>query len=265
MTTISVQDLQNIAVQCTSDFFNHNTPLNESLAKQASDLGLNSDQLQRAVEATNTLTYLKGLESSKDRTSEFPVADYKEIVKLASVPESIIKATREGETKGVEKKAALFSPKPSKLEIEQELIKKAESKLEFEFPQLTDQEKIVYLQKYAQINKRALETAKENLEYNALQLVKLAKDIKAHPQGLEHLSASNIEDSQFTKVAELIFGKKEKRLDFVTGMFKAAQIQTTQQFVDLYKEAEALYGEVEYRSEVRDKLIELEKQAFSRP
>lgn len=249
MAQITVHELQEIAVQCTSDFFNKDIPLNTSLAKQASYRGLNSDQLQRAVEATNTLTYLKSIDVAKDRTSEFPVADYKEIVKIASIPESMLSPTQ-GEIEAVqipvEKQASV-----------------AGDELAFTFPELTEGEKFLHLTKYAQINKRALERAEDDLEVTGLHLVKLAGEIKRNPQGLEHLSATSLEDASFEKVATLIFGKETKRLDFVSGMFKSAQISTAQSFVDMYKQAETLYKEIDYRIDASKKIDEeLEKLAF---
>lgn len=251
MAQITVQELQEIAVQCTSDFFNKEIPLNTSLAKQASFRGLNSDQLQRAVEATNTLTYLKSIDVAKDRTTEFPVADYKEIVKMASIPESILApGLNTGST---------VEPSP----VEKQASVNVEDKMAFSFPTLTPMEQFVHLRKYAQINNRALERAKDDLEIAGLQLVKLAKEIKQNPQGLEHLSATSIEDDKFEKVAGLVFGKEVKRLDFVSGMFKSAQINSAQSFVDLYKQAETLYGEVEYRTKAQTQIEQgLEKVSF---
>jgi hypothetical protein len=259
MAQITVHDLQNIAVDCTTQFFNNNTPLNESLAKQASDMGLNSDQLQRAVEATNTLTYLKGIEVSKDRTSEFPVADYQEIVKMASLPKSLRNnpVVSGGTTGGVEKQATLNPTDSGKV------VAEAESSLAYSFPELTPAEQRVHLTKYAQINSRALERAKDDLEITGLNLVKLAKEIKADPQGLEHLSATSLKDEDFVKVAGLVFGKEVKRLDFVSGMFKSAEISKAQSFVDMYKQAGTLYDEVQYRIKADGQLREgLEKLAF---
>lgn len=252
MANISIQDLQDIAVRCTSDFFNNNVPLNESLAKQASDLGLNSDQLQRAIEATNTLTYLKGVDAAKDRTAEFPVADYAEIVKLASIPESLQK----------EASAQEVVVKPSAAEKFNTLVKQAESGLTFTFPELSQAEQKMHLLKQASINKRALEDAEINLDIAGRRLVKLASELKKHPQGLEHLSATDISNSDFEKIASLVFGPGTKRKDYVAGMFKSAQLSTAQEFAGLYKEAQTLFSEVEYRRAKRDEIEKLEKVAF---
>lgn len=85
-------NLQNIAARCTAVFLNKQASLSEALAKEAMDLELNPDQIKRAIEATNTVAYLKQLEDSPDRTFEFPVADYKEVIAKMVLPEQVSSA-----------------------------------------------------------------------------------------------------------------------------------------------------------------------------
>ena len=83
------ENLQNIAARCTAIFLTKQASLSEALAKEAMDLELNPDQIHRAIEATNTVAYLKQLEESPDRTFEFPVADYKEVIAKMVLPEEV--------------------------------------------------------------------------------------------------------------------------------------------------------------------------------
>lgn len=245
MANISIPELQEIAVQCTSDFFNNNTPLNESLAKQASLRDLNSDQLQRAIEATNTLTYLKSIDVAKDRTSEFPVANYSEIVKLACIPESLQKIA--------EFETAKVGP---------DLVKQAEDAMFVSEVSVLESQKPGYIYKLARITGRALEDAKIDLSIQGEKLIKIAKEIKADPQAIEHLSASSATSQEFTKIASLIFGSELKRKDFVTGMFKSAEISTAQSFVDNFRQAQDLFNKVNHLEKSHTKLAEMEKLAF---
>ena len=255
MANISVQELQEIAIQCTSDFFNNDIPLNVGLAKQASLRDLNSDQLKRAVEATNTLTHLKGIEVSKDRTSEFPVAQYDEILKLACIP---------GADKTEMSKAASATDSIEFTPITfDSLLKEAEEKLEYSgLPEMSQDQKLAQLQKFAQVSKRALDDVQFELGSVTGELLKMAKQLRKDPQGVEHLSATTCSDEIFTKVAGLVFGPNVKRCDFVSGMFKAAQINEAQVFVNNFERGQALIKKAEYLTTSLEKIAEIQKQSF---
>ena len=68
MTQITSEQLRDISVTVVEQFLNNKIPLSLGLAKQAAAAQLNSDQIKRAVEATNTIAYLKVLSMSDDRT-----------------------------------------------------------------------------------------------------------------------------------------------------------------------------------------------------
>jgi len=246
MATITIQDLQEIAVQATSDFFNNQVPLNQSLAKQASERGLNSEQLKRAIETTNTLTHLKSIEVSKDRTVEFPVADYTSIVKMASVPNLTgpeDEDVPDGDAHGFVEKAA-----------------SAESILAYTPPDMTENEKMLHLQKAAHINKVALENAQINLRITGETLLKQAFELRKDPQFIEHLSASSADSFQFEKISTLVLGSIVDRKDYTNGMFKSAQLNEVESFVSLYKQASELTSEIKTRKNM-DERWEMIKQA----
>lgn len=249
-TTINIPDLQDIAVQATSAFYNDGVPLNETLAKCASDKGLNSDQLQRAVEATNTLTFLKSASVDKDRTKEFPLADYREILKLASIPDKLLDSTQQQSISGQEKVAHV--PYIS-------IVKQAEDAIKFEFPKLSDKEKVIYLQKYAQVNKRDLENAEINLARVTDEFVKSANQFKNNPQAVELLSATSANNDTFEKIAKLLFNTDIERKDYFKGIFKSASVSEAQRIVHLYKQSEEAYKTVQYHQKAQQ---ELEKLSF---
>lgn len=237
MVIITIQDLQNIAVKSTSDFFNSSIPLNQSLAKQASEMGLNSEQLKRAVEATNTLTHLKSVELSTDRTVEFPVADYREIVKMAFVPNVAGSNPDDLDNDSfglVEKTASVDS---------------AESALAYTAPELTQEETIAFLQKQAAINKRALEEARIDREVVGLDLLQKLAEIRRDPELTEHLSYACGSKDTFVKVASVIAPGAEFR-ELPEGMFKSAQLKGVNSVLGLFKKAQELTVEIARRQEL---------------
>lgn len=243
MAHISVQDLQDIAVQCTGDFYNHGTPLSVGLAKQATERDLNSDQVKRAIEATNTLAYLKSVDGS-DRTGEFPLADYDEIMKCASLPDdmtltepSVSISAAEGLDEDLTKSASV-----------------AEDALAFAMPELTKEAALKHLIKEAAINKRALEDAQARAFHLTFDLEKAAAELKKTPHAIEALSYVAT-DTYFTKLARLIFGVESTptRLDWVEdvatrhrdwkpALEKAAALST------MLIQAEDTLAEIQHRS-----------------
>lgn len=237
MAHFSVEELQKIAVEVTSDFYNHGVPLSEGLAKQASARDLNSDQLKRAVEATNTLAYLKSVESANDRTGEFPLANYDEILKCASIPDSL-------ETSGMmmngvvpsigqDKGDGLVPPTSA-----EDTVKEASyhDPLAFEMPQLTKQAALKFLIKEACANKQALELAESRALNLYMDLTKQASVLKKDPNAIYGVSIA-AKDEQFTKLAKLVFGDQApSRIDYVdvvpahrdwkASMQKAAALST---------------------------------------
>lgn len=255
MSAITVQDLQDIAVACTGEFFNNKVPLSVGLAKIASERGLNSDQLRRAVEATNTLTYLKSLQVSDDRTGEFPLADYNEIVKLASMP---------GEDE------AEFQEKTASVSEDTSMVKQAEEALKFEFPQLGHETALFLLQKEAAANRRAIEDKEIYSQDLARRIVKTASDLSCDPQADTLMSAVSGNPDDFYRLAKLVHGQDEYMTHKFQGygeyLVKNASESKAGQLQALLKEAQEVVDELNYRrgldkqaSEAEDTLI---KQAF---
>lgn len=83
---ITPDTIKDIAVDCVTQFINNKQDLSAGLAKHASDLGLNADQIKRSIEATNQIGYLKLLGMNSDRTFEFPVARYEDVMKHMVIP-----------------------------------------------------------------------------------------------------------------------------------------------------------------------------------
>jgi hypothetical protein len=84
---LTPERLQGIAVKCAAQFMSKQASLSEAISKEAQALQLNPEQIKRSIEATNTITYLRQLEDAGDRTKEFPLADYKEVMAFMVLPE----------------------------------------------------------------------------------------------------------------------------------------------------------------------------------
>jgi hypothetical protein len=242
---ISTSDIQDIAVRCSRQLTNHGISLNESLAKEASVLGLNSEQVKRAIEATNTISYLATLEKSAgERTTEFPLADYNEVIRAASIPDSL----------SLQKEAS-FKDAPAKVEATTPVFHVG-------FPDLSEKESHIGLHKHAQINDRALEDAIGYSNVVASKLIKLATEIKKDPQGLEKLSA--VIETDFEKISSLVFGEFKAKRDTIPAMFKQAELKSVTDMAALYKEATELVFQIAKRKELQKQANEkfmIEKKA----
>jgi len=70
------EDLKTTTAEIVSAYLNNQVPLNQSIADVAKRDKLTDDYIKRLVESTNTVTYLKIHERSKDKTFEFPLASF---------------------------------------------------------------------------------------------------------------------------------------------------------------------------------------------
>lgn len=250
MRDISVKDLQDIAVRCTSNFYNSNIPLSESLAKEASANDLNSEQLKRALEATNTLAYLQSLQLGGDRTGEFPLADYGTVVKMASVPE-----------------LPAQTPSFTKAAAAQESVSTVDP-LAFQFPELGKREALFHFQKLASANKRSLYNATGHADVVASKIVKVAAEIKADPQGVGKLSASCTQD-EFTKLSALVYGHDGlglKYQDFAEHVYASKDLTKVAELKDLIEEGRETLKTIEKCAELARTATNVEnvlvKQSF---
>lgn len=87
MPVMSSDQLRDVSVAVVEDFINNKTPLSEGLAKQAALNNMNSEQVQRCVEAANTIAHLKLISVAEDRTFEFPLCKYAEVMQRAALPD----------------------------------------------------------------------------------------------------------------------------------------------------------------------------------
>lgn len=235
---LTVERLQSIAVGCVTQFLNKQASLSQAIAKEAQELELNSDQTKRVIEASNTVAYLRQLEKAADRTFEFPLADYSEVMSIMCIP-----------TSSLDKQASQEEPE-----------KEDEKKEEKEEPEDEDKEKAEIQEKKAMLLKEFFR-AKSNLEKIAcykidlhMQLVDAASVLTKDPIGLEKL-AQIVEEDHFNAMTNLCGLEKRAQANVVLtdkellpaikvyGLYKEAKqtIALENELTDFVKRAEVFF------------------------
>lgn len=232
--------IQDIAVKTVEGFLNNQIPLSVGLAKQASAYELNGDQIQRCIEASNSICYLKMLQLGTDRTVEFPVAEYNDVLSHVAVPD-MDKSASVTPAKAV----SVFS-KPS---LNMGAFEKAANVTDY-YDSLPEHTKSIMLLKEAQTNKRAIEELEVQSNILSEKLVKVAKEVSKDPQGLNKI-ASLSEEHDFKRLSVLVSGEvKPFRNLSDMGIFKEANMSSARSLCSLYKEAQELMTEMVERREM---------------
>lgn len=237
MPLITSDQIRDISVKAVEGFLNNKVPLSEGLAKQASLLKLNSEQIQRSVEATNSIAYLKVLELSSDRTVEFPLCKYAEVMATIAVPEGVIKS------------AGLTKMDPES--------KNESGTLDVSFVP-DDAEINVHFVKQAALAEAELQALRDRSITIVPELTKVASQVKAESQGLEKLATVS-SGKDFAVLSALVYGAKKEHNDI--GLFKFAELKTVHKLKDLYKEASELQTAIKEKQAQVDKAA-LVKEAF---
>lgn len=291
---LTPERLQQIAVECVTQFISKQASLNEAIAKEAMDLELNSEQTKRVIEASNTIAYLRQLEKSADRTFEFEVADFGKVMATMCMPDDMLKAagtppwldkdqdkkedskeddkgekkdkSDKDDSKEEKNKGEDFGRNKNgdKKDKDEDKDEKSESKDED-----SDEEK---QEKRAMLMKGYF-SAKETLEKMAydetsitMALVKAAGVVGKDRHGLEKLAAV-VAAEDLDKTARLCGLEKRAQEDIVVV---ARDLKDANAFYAVYKEAQAFLTK---KAELADFVqraetflfkspVDLEKQAF---
>lgn len=87
MIILEQADYEKLAGEAVAAYHNSGTPLNDSLYKVASDMGLNPDQVKQLVWGSNTKLHLDLFsKQAEDKMIEFPVADADYILRRLYTP-----------------------------------------------------------------------------------------------------------------------------------------------------------------------------------
>lgn len=217
--------LKEVSVKVVEGFLNDKVPLSDGIAKQASELELNSDQIKRVVEASNTIAYLKLQKEASDKTFEFPVANYEGVMQSMCIPES---ATEAPVADALDKQASL----------------------EEEHEYTPDQNMVQsWLLKSALDNKSKLEKIAVDKEVLYYDMIDAARKLSKQQYALEKL-AEVCEEDDFTKLASF-FCKEIPTLE--NRVFRDSELEEARGLLALYKQAKELLKEEEERTELHKK------------
>jgi len=254
MPLISSDQIRDISVKSVEAFLNQKIPLSEGLAKQASALELNSEQIHRAVEATNSIAYLKILQLSDDRTVEFPLCKYAEVMRSVTLPNMDFQKVASEQPQMMFNVAPNVSKTLSHTELEK-IASDAENKY---MKELTHNEKYIHFIKMASENDAMLARLKDRELTIVADLTKAASVIKKDVQGLEKLAAV-VDGPEFSVLSKLVFNESKTHAN--TGIFKKAELEKVYVLTGLLKEAQELHANIKEAKELSER-SSMVKQAF---
>ena len=221
-------------------------PLNDSITKVAMDNELNSDQVKRLVETTNQMAYLSELDGQDDRTFEFDVASYDDILDgMITVPD-LEKAASDA-TNPMDLVVSSFSAPMEKVATEKEATLEKWGK----------PEKLKALKKVAEQQRRRLDEL-TNAEHD--NLVKLAQHraiVCRDPEALEKMAKF---DNQL-EMTRLVFGhdKVANEVRRVWSPEDLAHVQACSDRLNMIKQAQEDISELKPKVEQAEELL---KEAF---
>jgi len=187
---MSVDFLKNVGAGVVAAFRTGGVPLTDGIVKVASENQLNAEQTARLVETVNQLAYLSGPHTSMDKTAEFPLASYEDVITAIMTPPSI------------EKTAS--ARKPSPLSLLAEPMEKVASAVEW---QPSPEEARIHLEREFYSGRDRLK-AMDIEEQNIVEgLLKTAAAVGKDPDALSKIAALTAGDSQkYGELCNLVFG-----------------------------------------------------------
>lgn len=240
---LTQERLQSIAVKCVASYMNKQASLSGAIAKEAQELELNPEQIKRVIETTNTVAYLRQLEDAKDRTFEFPVADYSHVMGEMCIPEKTAEEKKEDEEK--DKKKEDKSEDEEKEEKSEDEEKEEKSEDKEVPPQFSEQEKKAMLLRESIRCKGILEKIACDKVGLQLEIENAAIKLRNDSFGLEKL-AEVVAEEDFDKMLKLCGIEKRASANLV---FTDKELLSARRVYDLYKEAKAM---VEKEAELED-------------
>jgi hypothetical protein len=232
--------IKDLSVSAVERFLNEKIPLEDGICKTASELELNSEQIKRVVEASNTIAYLKLQKEAEDKTFEFPVASYEGVMAKMCMPEK--QASDVTMTDFVQMHIAGLTKEASAPVVETEPAYEPD-----------EQTKQVLARQALMRNHQSLEKIAVEKAGLAYALVDAAMELRKDEWAIEKL-AEVCDEDQFTKLAFLVEGKTDSPVR--ERVFRDNELNGVRQFLDLYKQAQALMA---LEGEARG----LDKKAFA--
>ena len=240
---LTTEGLKKMAAQSVAALKMDGTPLNDSITKVAMDNEMNSDQVRRMVETTNQLAYLSELDGQADRTFEFDVANYDNIID-GMIPGSggMDKAASANRTDPMDLVSGSFRP-----------LEKVAQEKEATIEKWGKNQKLQALQKVACQQKVILEELKAAEHDNLVKLAQHRAIVCRDPEAL--LKMAKFDNGK--QMAKLVFGH-EKVASEVRQLWSTDDMQHIQALSDrigMCKEAQERIKDISSKVEKADQII----------
>lgn len=226
----STEQIKDISVEIVKNFIDHKISLSDGIAKVASEMELNPDQIKRVVETCNTVTYLTLQKQAEERDFEFKVADYNGVMAAMTIPSKIDGTVTEAEFKEAQEKQASeqYSYEPDEQTLRAWTTKE-------------------WLKNKDMLDKLAYDQAA-----CLMNIGDLAVSFKKDEYALEKL-AEITDEITYIKLATLIGANPKTALR--SHIFKEAELTDARKLVELIKEAQALVKETEERQGLEKRAV----------
>lgn len=190
MMDMSVDFLKNVGAGVVAAFRTGGVPLTDGIVKVASENQLNAEQTARLVETVNQLAYLSGPHVSMDKSAEFALASYEDVITAIMTPPSI------------EKTASARKPSPLSL-----LAEPMEKVASAEAWQPSAEEARIHMEREFYSGRDRLK-AMDIEEQNIVEgLLKTASVVGKDPDALSKIAALTSGDSRkYGELCNLVFG-----------------------------------------------------------
>lgn len=193
---LATEDLQRLAAASVAAMKTNGDSLNDSIRSIVLDNEMNSDQVKRIVETANQLAYISELDGNTDRTFEFDVANYDDImdsiVPSAVDDDSLCKAASDATLiSPMDLISASFSP-----------IEKVAQEKEATLEKLGRNEKLQALKKIASHEKNRLDELKSAEHDNLVKLAQHKAIVSRDPEAL--LKMAKFDNGK--QMSKLVFG-----------------------------------------------------------
>ena len=251
MAVFDSNTIKNLAADIVKNFIVSQTSLTDGVASAAVEQGFNAEQIKRLVEIVNQVAYLKLLQDAADKTFEFDLASYEDV--LASV-------SGIGQD-GVEKVASAKRKNPWSCLQEDGLTKEA-SELDEGSAQLDQQTAINFFHNHYHNSKRELEKVAEAEILLTAEIVEATVTCRKDDSILEKI-AYVVEDDLplYKKASCLLFD--EVRLSEGDSLFYEEDLNQARGLVGLLKTAYELRDKKERLRSDMERMDLVKKAAMS--
>ena len=240
---LTTEGLKKMSALSVASLKTEGISLNDSITKVAMDNGMNSDQVKRMVETTNQLAYLSELKDQDDRTFEFDVANYDNIMD-GMVPESDLC-----------KQASAVRPSPLDLVLPQ--LEKVATVKEATIEKWGRTQKLQALKKVASQQRNALDELTSSEYGNLVKMAQHRAIVSRDPEAL--LKMAKFENGR--NMSEIVFGHNKVASE-VRMVWSDADMKDIQAFSDtlnMCKEAQERKMELSEKVEKAEGIL---KEAF---